>query len=68
MTKKKIITNYSYSVDENGTLTIYTQHNGQTFVIATLEECVRPSAKDKGIRNLIEDVLYEMGYELKEAK
>lgn len=60
----KTITNYSYDIDYDGTLTIYTTVNNQTYTIATLEDCVRPSANNRGICELIEDVLNEFGYEL----
>lgn len=62
----KKITNYTYSVDENGTLTIYTRVCRELRIIATLEECVNTQADERGIRNLIEGVLEDLGYKIKE--
>lgn len=60
----KQIDNYSYSIDSNGTLTIFTRKNNQDFIIATLEECLSPKATHKGICSLIEDILPDLDYEL----
>lgn len=60
----KKIDNYNYDINKNGDLTIYTEIKGRSYIISTLEDCLHLSRK--AIRELIEEVLTDLGYELRE--
>lgn len=69
----KKIDNYSYDFNERGDLTIYTEKNGRTYSIATLEECLNMDGdgdlnKDAICEMIEECVLPDLDYELVEEK
>ena len=50
---------YSYSVNDNGTLTIFNEHN---MSIADISDCQDMTKEE--LETLIDDVLIDMGYEV----
>ena len=50
---------YSYSIDDNGTLTIF---NGSNMSIADVSECQNLSSVE--LETLVTEILTDMGYEV----
>lgn len=66
----KQIDYYTYNVDFDGTLIIFGHKGDKEYLIAELQDCIsmdeNADRSDKAIRSLIDDVLADLGYEVKE--